>query len=125
MDGDASDYDPFALAYNRHWSSFAPRMVPVLQRLGLDALSSGASLLDVCCGTGQLCRALTDLGYRVTGVDGSQEMLRFARDNAPGADFVYADVREFRTGQRFDTAVSTFDSLNHMLTLDDLTHALR
>ena len=54
-----SDYDAFAWTYNRHWGSFATRMVPVLEELVLNALPSRARILDLCCGTGQLAHALS------------------------------------------------------------------
>ena len=78
-----SDYDPFAWVYNKYWGNeFTPRVFPILEQLVLRELPAGARVLDLCCGTGQLAGTLTALGYRVTGVDGSTEMLRFARENA-------------------------------------------
>ena len=82
-----TEYDAFAEVYNRHWSSFATRVVDVLDKLGLDELGSGDQVVDVCCGTGQLAAALTKRGLRVTGVDGSEAMIRIAAENAPEASF--------------------------------------
>ena len=67
---------------------------------------------------------LTRQGFKTVGIDASFEMLRYAAVNAPGAQFVCADVRRFRLARRFDAAVSLFDSLNHLLTLDDFESAL-
>ena len=36
-------------------------------------------VLDVCCGTGLLAAELIALGYRVVGIDGSEQMLARAR----------------------------------------------
>jgi len=115
-----SDYDRFAWAYNRHWSYFDRQVLPILDRLVLKGLPPGAHVLDLCCGTGQLARALTDRGYQVTGLDGSEEMIRFARENAPEADFVVDDARSFSSAGAYHAAVSTFDSLNHVMTLEEL-----
>ncbi len=121
-----SDYDPFARVYNKHWGDdFTGRVFPILEQLVLRQLPVGASILDLCCGTGQMARTLTALGYRVTGMDGSTEMLRFARENAPGAQFIHADARSFELTQTFDAAISLFDSLNHVMTLEELTTVFR
>ncbi len=122
-----SDYDPFAWLYNRQkWGEqFLPAALAVIERLVLPELPAGTRILDLCCGTGQLARVLAERGYRVTGLDGSSEMLRYARQNAPGVEFVLDDARTFATKQRYGAVVSVFDSLNHILSLDELTDAFR
>ncbi|MEA2825878.1 MAG: demethylmenaquinone methyltransferase / 2-methoxy-6-polyprenyl,4-benzoquinol methylase [Actinomycetota bacterium] len=47
------------------------------------ALAPGAIVLDLACGTGDLCRVLEDAGYRPVGVDRSAGMLAAARTSAP------------------------------------------
>jgi SAM-dependent methyltransferase len=122
-----SDYDPFAWLYDRQqWGEqFLPAALAVIEKLVLPELPAGASILDLCCGTGLLARVLAERGYRVAGLDGSAEMLRFARENAPGIEFILDDARTFATKQRYDAVVSVFDSLNHILSLDELTDAFR
>ncbi len=116
-----SEYDPFAWVYNKYWGDeFTPRVFPILENLVLRRLPVRASILDLCCGTGQLARTLTNLGYRVTGIDGSAEMLRFARENAPDAEFIVGDARSFEVASPFHAVVSVFDSLNHIMTGDEL-----
>ena len=46
-------------------------------------LVSGARVLDLACGTGDLCRTLAAEGYRPIGVDFSAGMLAAARTDAP------------------------------------------
>ncbi len=46
-------------------------------------LSPGAKVLDLACGTGDLCRMLTKRGYRPVGVDRSAGMLAAQRTTAP------------------------------------------
>ena len=121
-----ADYDPFAWAYNEHWSGpFAAQVMAALDALLLPGLPRSARILDLCCGTGQLAAKLTGRGFRVTGVDGSPEMLRHARANAPSADFVHADARSFHLPERFDAVVCTFDSLNHIMNFDELVAVFR
>jgi ubiquinone/menaquinone biosynthesis C-methylase UbiE len=67
---------------------------------------SGA-LLDLGCGTGAYAGGLAELGWEVTGVDVSEDMLRRARER--GATVVQADATDlpFDDGS-FDAAVSIF-----------------
>jgi SAM-dependent methyltransferase len=112
---------PLAWFYARHCGGrYHRQALPVLDRLVLSDLPLAACLLDLCCGAGHLTRALAGRGYLVTGLDGSAEMLRYTRENAPGAEFICADARTFSSPPSFDAALSTFDSLNHILTLEEL-----
>src|SRR5581483_4498611 len=47
------------------------------------ALPPGARVLDLACGTGDLCRHLDHAGYASVGIDRSAGMLRSARVDAP------------------------------------------
>ena len=79
-----TDYDPFAELYNRRWGGFAANIVPALDHLVFDRLPPGATVLDLCCGTGQLLASLGDRDLDLIGVDGSAAMIEHARANAPG-----------------------------------------
>ena len=117
-----SDYDPFAWVYNKHWGdTFTPLSLHVLNNLVLPHLPPEARILDLCCGTGQLAQALTARGYRVTGLDGSGEMLSYARKNAPDVELIQADARSFKVAAVYHAVISAFDSLNHIMTLEELT----
>lgn len=142
----ASDYDRFAPVYNRWMAEdFCRRAWPAIYDLALRHLRPGARILDLCCGTGHVARALTEAGFHVTGLDASDEMLRFARQNAPAATFFRADARTFAlqrvenpiaieipitwieaplqstdTPVQFDFVLSTFNSLAHLETISDL-----
>ena len=120
-----NDYDPFARVYNLYWGSYATRVYPILEHLVLRHLprqgAGKGAVLDLCCGTGQLAAKLTDEGYAVTGVDGSESMIEIARVNAPDAEFLLRDARQALPARGFAAVFSTFDSLNHLMTLQDLT----
>jgi SAM-dependent methyltransferase len=121
-----SDYDKFAWIYNRHWGdNFTGEALYAFDRFVKDRIPANGSILDLCCGTGQLAKALSSKGYDVTGVDGSAEMLRFARKNAPKCRFIQAEVTEFKSARRFDAVVSAYDSLNHLMRLVWLKRAFR
>jgi SAM-dependent methyltransferase len=122
----ASAYDQFAWFFNRYWgNSFSKDARIVLERRLLPHLPSDARILDLCCGTGQLSHWLTGCGFRVAGLDRSVEMLRFARDNAPAARFLAADACVFHMPPTHDAVVSTFDSLNHIPSRQDLGQVFR
>lgn len=112
----------FARIYNLRWIGFAtqlaPRILECYERTPMG--QTNKSLLDVCCGTGQLAVYFLEHGYRVTGLDLSEHMLRFARENSARyvetgqAKFVQADASNFALDDQFGLVVSTFDALNHL-----------
>ena len=97
--------------------------MPILDRLVLGDMAEGALVLDLCCGTGQLAAALNGRGYRVIGIDSSAAMIDHARQNAPESEFSVADARTFSVPEAAEAAVSTYDSLNHLMSQADLTAA--
>jgi SAM-dependent methyltransferase len=110
-----TEYDPFAAIYNRYWGAeYHSQVFPVLDRLFFSRLPKGASILDVCCGTGKLTALVKSRGFSVSGIDASAAMLAYARQNAPGVEFTLADVRSFSIPGKFDGAYSIFESLNHL-----------
>jgi SAM-dependent methyltransferase len=119
-------YDDFAWFYNRYWNEdFHSLAFPILERIWLPRVPAKGRVLDLCCGTGYLAGLLTARGLRVTGIDASPAMIAHAKENVPEADFQVADAAAFRVSGRFDGAVSTFDSLNHILDAKQLEAALK
>ncbi len=118
----STGYDNFAWFYDQYWGrDIARDFLSALQTLLLPKLKPGATVLDLCCGTGRLAAELLRVGLDITGIDSSSEMLHYARERAVGAEFVHADARTFDLGRNYNAVVSTFDSLNHMMSLMDLT----
>lgn len=120
-----SPYDDFAWFYNKYWATeVAADFLQATERLLLHHVRTGAHILDVCCGTGQLAATLLARGYRVTGLDVSREMLRYARRNASAATLLRADATSFQISEKADGAIALFDSFNHLLTAEQLYAAL-
>lgn len=77
-------------------------------------------VLDLCCGTGSMTLALDALGYDMTGVDLSPDMLQIARDKAHAAGrtenilFLCQDMCDFELYGTVQAVVSCLDSLNHL-----------
>jgi SAM-dependent methyltransferase len=77
----------------------------------------GARILDLACGAGRHSIELARRGYRVTGYDLSQELLRKARAAARAVkarvDFVRGDMRELAYHAEFDAAINMFSSFGY------------
>jgi predicted TPR repeat methyltransferase len=72
-----------------------------------EVLPPNAHVLELGVGTGLLAQALLDRGFRVTGVDHTEEMLERARARVGDrARLVQADVINFDLGERFDAVIS-------------------
>jgi SAM-dependent methyltransferase len=93
---------------------------------------TGTRVLDFGCGTGRSTRFLGKLGFNVTGVDVSEDMLRIARDLDPSGDYRIVpgdDLTEFDS-ETFHLIVSlfTFDNIPSELKVrifSDLKNLLR
>lgn len=121
-----TDYDPWAWLYNQSEAHLALQDIrPLLEKLLLPYIPKKGQILDLCCGTGQIAQQLILKGYQVTGLDGSEKMLHYARKNAPQGTFILADARSFRLLPTFDAVISTDSSLNHIMSLDELKQVFR
>lgn len=63
---------------------------------------TGSDLLDIGCGTGRDADYLAGVGYRVTALDNSAEMIAYGAARYPRVTFVHGDMRSFALGRRFD-----------------------
>lgn len=116
-----SSYDDVAAMYHTLWAnSYLPGAMPALERLFFSRLAPDTRVLDVCCGSGHVTSELAKRRYEITGVDSSAALLEIARRDLPNATFYVQDVRQLQLPETFDAALSTFDSLNHILSLGDL-----
>jgi SAM-dependent methyltransferase len=123
-DASASSYDEIAGMYHALWADwYFPAAKPALERLFFSEVSAGAAVLDVCCGSGHVTKELVKRGYKVTGVDSSAELIAQARRDLPQVDLQVQDARVMQLPMRYDAALSTFDSLNHIMCIDDLRRA--
>ena len=85
------------------------------------------NVLNLGCGSGRHDRELAALGYRVTGVDCSEEMLSCARDNAGKFDnrleYLFGDLRSLRLDRTYDVLLALFHVFSYQVTNADLDAA--
>ncbi len=90
-----------------------------------DVLDSEKNLvLDLGCGTGTLTQMLAEAGYDMIGIDNSADMLEIAMEKRAesGQKILYLlqDMREFELYSTVGTVISVCDSLNYLLSEEDL-----
>jgi len=117
-------YHDFATHYDKFMSAskkYAVWEKMIAQTIAKYAVPKGLCL-DVACGTGAISQMLIKRGFKVIGIDKSAEMLAIARKKLPDAQFIEADIRQFRVeaDQPAVMAVSFYDSLNYLLEDEDM-----
>lgn len=81
----------------------------------------GKRLLDIACGTGSFAEIFADLGYSVTGVDLSEDMLTIAEEKCRGrVNFIKGDMCDLKFRESFDFCICMLDSVNHLTNYNDL-----
>lgn len=123
-------YTSFAAVYDTFMSdtpydSWCDYVCRLLQDYGV----SGGLLVELGCGTGNLTRRLAAKGYDMIGVDLSAEMLELAcRKEAEanaGILYLHQDMRSFELYGTVKAIVSICDSLNYILTEQELLQVFR
>ena len=126
MDAPPTAYDDVADAYSRARDPKLTGLIdPVLEELVGDV--AGKDVLSLACGQGQDARLLARLGAKVTAIDVSAEMLRYAREaeaaEPRGISYVHGDAQELEP-----FADASFDGVVcHMALMDipDLGRTIR
>ncbi|MBF5001844.1 class I SAM-dependent methyltransferase [Nocardia sp. BSTN01] len=85
---------------------------------------ASVDVLDVGSGTGRDAGRLTELGYRVRGVDISPRMVEYARTRYPAVDFSVGDARTLDAGAQVDVLTCLGSTLLHLHDTADLVAAL-
>lgn len=96
-----------------------------------DEFSSSKSLnvLDLACGTGELTVLLAENGFRVTGVDLSEDMLMVASEKAASAgvniSLFHQDMSTLEDLGLFDIVTIFCDSLNYLSSPEEVQATFR
>ena len=106
----------------RSWVDFAHA---ILEKEGMKV----RSVADLACGTGSATRILAEIGYRVTAVDLSEDMLTEAMDKCSDLEnlptFVHQNLAQLSLPRAVDMAVCFLDSLDYILDPADCEAAIR
>lgn len=119
-------YSVFAHIYDKmmdnipyeEWKDY---LLMLMYRYGV---SPSASVAEIGCGTGTMTGLLAEEGFDVMGLDLSSDMLEEARAKYPDISFVEADMRDFKLPEKKDILISVCDSINYVLTTEDLAKTL-
>ncbi|MFD0692876.1 class I SAM-dependent DNA methyltransferase [Paenibacillus sp. GCM10027628] len=128
-------YERFAYTYDRlmesmpygEWLRFARES---FERFNIQPVT----IADLGCGTGTLAIPLALEGYRVTGIDLSEDMLAVAEQKAEqrgtllgkgSLRWVQQDLREWDLGEQVDAAISFCDCINYLLEEEDIIQTFR
>ncbi|NLZ83151.1 MAG: class I SAM-dependent methyltransferase [Clostridiales bacterium] len=118
----ASVYDIFMdnIPYDQ-WTDYVDNL---LKKYGIQR----GLLLELGCGTGNMTRRLSSKGYDTIGIDSSEEMLAIARDKSDDDSsilYLCQDMREFELYGTVSAVISVCDSINYILSEDDLIKIFR
>jgi SAM-dependent methyltransferase len=113
---DASRADAYATLEFANTYYLAYRDLPAI----VSAHVTGTKALDFGCGTGRSTRFLRKLGFKVTGVDISEDMLRIAHARDPAGDYRLVPQDNFS-----EFAPETFDLIVSLFTFDNVPSAAK
>ncbi len=87
-------------------------------------------VLDLACGTGRMTLVLASRGYDMIGIDGSADMLSEAFSRSAEADihgilWLHQDMRSFELYGTVGAVTCCLDSINYLLTEEDLLATFR
>ena len=83
-----------------------------------DKNTDGLKILNLGCGTGMHDRKLVDLGFKITGMDQSTEMIEIAKQKVPEANYIVGDMSDFDLNEKFDVIICMFSSLGYLTEQD-------
>ncbi len=124
-------YSNFALIYDRLMQDVPyTGWVRYLARLFAKHNIKPEGILDIGCGTGNVTIPLAEMGYNLTGLDMSPEMLAVAEEKARtkglAVNWLCQDMRAMDLADlRFDLVISMTDSLNYISTAIELQHIFK
>ena len=117
-------YDRWQGSYGMDYSRrIFPKLVRTLARHRI----TPSTAVDLGCGTGTMVLMLEREGWDVAGIDASPGMVAEAERKAAGcssaARFATEDIRTFTLPRPVSLAISLYDVLNHLPSVDDAFRA--
>lgn len=125
-----SQYKEFADVYdtfmdNIPYDEWCTYLTSLLKEEGI----THGVIAELGCGTGLMSMRLATSGYKVAGIDISEDMLKQAKDKlTPFYEkrirYFHQDMRTFSLGHQVPAVVSVCDSMNYILSEDDFLSVL-
>ena len=92
----------------------------------INYIDNPRTVLELGCGTGKFGAKFSADDFKIIGLDLSLEMLMVARTRAyRNFRIACADIRSFAFKTKFDFIFSVHDTMNYMLTEEDISRVLR
>lgn len=91
-------------------------------RFILNVAKNKKYLLDLGCGTGTHLNILENLGYSVTGIDKSEEMVNLAKEKVK-SEIIKADILDFKLNEKYDAIISMHSVFNHLKSYEEFEKA--
>lgn len=86
-------------------------------------------IINLGCGTGRHDAELSKIGYNCTGIDLSSSMIAIAKENAQkegvSIDFDIADIRDYKSNEKYDAVISLFHVMSYQNTNQDIISAFK
>lgn len=105
----------------KEWSEY---LIGLLREYGVEE----GLVCELGCGTGKMTELLSQAGYDMIGIDSSSEMLNIAQNNRESEnDILYLcqDMRQMELYGTVRAVVSVCDSMNYLLSEEDLLETFR
>jgi SAM-dependent methyltransferase len=107
------------------YDKWADYIESLLKQYGIDK----GLILELGCGTGTMTRKMAAKGYDMIGIDLSEEMLSLARQRSEvmedGILYLRQDMREFELYGTVSAVFCVCDTINYMLSPEDLSKVYR
>jgi SAM-dependent methyltransferase len=123
-----SNYERLSQVYDLGWGDFSSKYMEMIEELLAEHDITRARILDLACGSGNLAIALARKGHVVRGLDLSPQMIDLARSKASGlsgVSFEVQDMADFRLAGIFDLVTCTYDSVNYLTDVGQVSGLFR
>lgn len=120
-----SNYDQFAQLYDELTLdvNYKVRSDYISDFFKANGINQG-TILDLACGTGSISEYLIQMGYRIIGIDLSENMLCVASQkllkHSSNFSLLNGKMQDFELPEPVDGCVCSLDSINHLENADDV-----
>lgn len=123
-------HDSWSKVYDRVYETSFGEMYEDLTQATLDFIKanspSGSRILDIGAGTGRMSIPLSNLGYQITAVDASKEMLRIlkTKDTLKKIEIHHSKLQDLALDEKYDTVLCVFSVFCYITDWLELNMAL-